>query len=41
MAGGSERTRKALGTLRLHLAEELRLRNPEVFAPLWVVDFPL
>jgi aspartyl-tRNA synthetase len=41
MAGGSERTRKALGTLRLHLAEELRLRNPEVFAPLWVLDFPL
>jgi len=41
MAGGTEKTRKALGTLRLHLAEELGLRNPEVFAPLWVLDFPL
>jgi aspartyl-tRNA synthetase len=25
----------------LHIAEELGLRNPEEFAPLWVVDFPL
>ncbi len=41
MAGGTDKTRKALGTLRLHLAEELGLRNPEVFAPLWVLDFPL
>ena len=24
-----------------NLAEELGLRNPEVFAPLWVLDFPL
>ena len=36
-----DKTRKALSTLRLHLAEELGLRNPEVFAPLWVLDFPL
>ena len=41
MAGGADKTRKALSTLRLHLAEELGLRNPEVFAPLWVLDFPL
>jgi aspartyl-tRNA synthetase len=41
MAGSTDKTRKALGTLRLHLAEELGLRNPEVFAPLWVLDFPL
>jgi len=41
MAGSTEKTRKALGALRLHLAEELGLRNPEVFAPLWVLDFPL
>ena len=41
MAGGINKTRKALGALRLHLAEELGLRNPEVFAPLWVLDFPL
>ena len=41
MAGEIDKTRKALSTLRLHLAEELGLRNPEVFAPLWVLDFPL
>jgi len=41
MSGGLDKTRKALGILRLHLAEELGLRNPEVFAPLWVLDFPL
>jgi aspartyl-tRNA synthetase len=41
MAGEVDKTRKALGTLRLHLAEELGLRNPKIFAPLWVLDFPL
>ncbi len=41
MAGETDKTRKALSTLRLHLAEELGLRNPEEFAPLWVLDFPL
>tara|TARA_E500000331_G_C17262067_1_gene715663 strand:+ start:279 stop:2024 length:1746 start_codon:yes stop_codon:yes gene_type:complete len=41
MAGETTKTRKALGTLRLHLAEQLGLRNPEEFAPVWVLDFPL
>ena len=41
MAGETNQTRKALSTLRLHIAEELGLRNPDVFAPLWVLDFPL
>ena len=41
MAGETEKTRKALSTLRLHLAEKLGLRNSNVFAPLWVLDFPL
>ena len=41
MAGEKDKTRKALSTLRLHLAEELVIRNPEEFAPLWVLDFPL
>ena len=41
MAGETEKTRKALSSLRLYLAEELGLRNPEEFAPLWVLDFPL
>ncbi len=30
-----------LGTLRIELGNRLGLRNPKVFAPLWVVDFPL
>ncbi|MBG65025.1 MAG: aspartate--tRNA ligase [Flavobacteriales bacterium] len=41
MAGEKEKTLKALGVLRLHIAESLGLRNPKEFAPLWVVDFPL
>ena len=41
MSGETEKTRKALGTLRLKLAEDLNMRNPEEFAPLWVTDFPL
>ena len=30
-----------LCALRLHVAEELGLRDPQKFAPLWVVDFPM
>jgi len=41
MAGDTDKTRKALSTLRLHLAEELGLRNTKIFAPLWILDFPL
>jgi len=41
MAGGVDKTRKALGDLRLYMAETLGLRDPKKFAPLWVVDFPL
>ena len=41
MAGEKDKTRKALSTLRLHLAEQLNLRNPKDFAPLWILDFPL
>lgn len=41
MAGDAKKTRKALSALRLHVAELLGLRNPDIFAPLWVVDFPL
>jgi len=41
LAGASLLTRKALGSLRLEMADRLGLRNPDVFAPLWVVDFPL
>ena len=41
MAGEKDKTRKSLSSLRLYLAEELNLRNPQDFAPLWVLDFPL
>ncbi len=41
LAGEENKTRKALSELRLEMGNQLGLRNPEVFAPLWVVDFPL
>jgi aspartyl-tRNA synthetase len=41
LAGKSGQTRKALSELRLKLGEDLGLRDNSVFAPLWVVDFPL
>ena len=41
LAGPLNKTRKALGELRLEMGSRLGLRNPNVFAPLWVVDFPL
>ncbi len=41
LAGAAEKTQKALCELRLEMANRLGLRNPDVFAPLWVIDFPL
>ena len=41
MAGEADRTRTQLSVLRMEMAEELGLRNPNEFAPLWIVDFPL
>lgn len=41
MAGDADKTRKQLNELRLHLGEVLGLRKPNVFKPLWVMDFPL
>ena len=41
MSGNLEKTRKQMSELRLHLGNELGLRNPNVFKPLWVMDFPL
>jgi aspartyl-tRNA synthetase len=41
MAGETSATRKGMSMLRLHLADELGLRKPNQFAPLWVTDFPL
>ena len=41
LSGDSDKTRKQLGELRLHMGSELGLRDPKVFKPLWVMDFPL
>jgi aspartyl-tRNA synthetase len=41
LSGDLNATRKQMNELRLYLAAELGLRNPEIFKPLWVLDFPL
>lgn len=41
MAGDKTATRKQLSEVRMEMAKRLDLRNPDEFAPLWVVDFPL
>ncbi|TSE08262.1 aspartate--tRNA ligase [Aquimarina algiphila] len=41
LSGQTNKVRAQLSALRMELAERLGLRNPEEFAPLWVVDFPL
>ncbi|MDH7448384.1 aspartate--tRNA ligase [Aquimarina sp. 2201CG14-23] len=41
LSGAKNKVRGQLSALRMELAERLGLRNPEEFAPLWVVDFPL
>ena len=41
LCGPSMKTRVQLCALRLEMGNQLGLRNPEVFAPLWVIDFPL
>lgn len=41
LSGELDKTRKQMNELRLHMGNELGLRNPNVFKPVWVVDFPL
>ena len=41
LSGNADKTRTQLSALRMEIATRLGLRNPEEFAPLWVVDFPL
>ena len=41
LSGKTNETRAQLSALRMEMAERLGLRNPNEFAPLWVVDFPL
>jgi aspartyl-tRNA synthetase len=41
LSGDLDKTRKQLNELRLHLGNELGLRSPNTFKPIWVLDFPL
>ena len=41
LCGPRRKTQTQLGVLRLEMGNRLGLRDPGVFAPLWVVDFPL
>ncbi len=41
LSGETDKVRKQMNELRLHMGSELGLRNPNEFKPLWVVDFPL
>jgi aspartyl-tRNA synthetase len=41
LSGETESTRTQLGALRLELGRRMKLMDPKIFKPLWVVDFPL
>jgi len=41
LSGDTNAVRKQMSELRLEMGEQLGLRDPKVFAPLWVIDFPL
>ena len=41
LSGEKDHTRKALNELRLHMGDELGLRNKDEYKVLWVLDFPL
>ena len=41
MAGAKEQTLNALGELRLEMGNRLNLADPNNYAPLWILDFPL
>jgi aspartyl-tRNA synthetase len=41
LSGDKDKVRTQLGALRVHVADNLGLKNLDEFKPLWVVDFPL
>ena len=41
LCGSKRKTQTQLGVLRIEMGNRLGLRDPKVFAPLWIVDFPL
>lgn len=41
LCGAKRKTQNQLGVLRIEMSNRLGYRDPQVFAPLWIVDFPL
>ena len=41
LCGPKRKTQTQLGVLRIEMGGRLGYRDPKVFAPLWIVDFPL
>ena len=41
LCGPKRKTQTMLGVLRIEMGSRLGYRDPKVFAPLWIVDFPL
>ena len=41
LSGETDRVRKQLNELRLEMGTRLGLRDPKIYKPLWVLDFPL
>ncbi len=41
LSGDADKVRKQLNELRLDMGNRLELRDPMIYKPLWVVDFPL
>jgi len=41
LSGEKAKTQKALCELRLEMGTRMGLRNKNIFAPLWVIDFPM
>ena len=41
LCGEKRKTQTQLGQLRIELGNRLGLRKPDVFAPMWLTDFPL
>ena len=41
LCGARRKTQTMLGVLRIEMGNRLGYRDPKVFAPLWIVDFPL
>jgi aspartyl-tRNA synthetase len=41
LSGDKAKTQKALCELRLEMGTRMGLRNKNIFAPLWVIDFPM